>query len=637
MAARTVVELFYQTSARRTIMSQIYSQQQNPSLLLWTHMVSSVVHLLAQLLYPSPGSTDGLHRNSQLLTSCLHLWPSNPGFQFPECLMANCQYTQLQVDPPCFTLTCPLTCSPVHSPVLLSTHLFTQEYVRLIGPWCQVNIGSCRFMLGQCYLANGEGQKALQCFQEAATEVLRLLEDVGLPELVIQLAQLDCLRQLVVVLCERSQLQDLVQFSYVNLHDEVVSIIESRARGLDLLAHNYYELLPEYAWIVQPASGAMVTTHLLTTTDLGSRPHTPAHLLCVLQYERPGASPKRNSDGEFSSEPVKRQVEILELKDLEKEYVLSRSRLTLAQHHPPSAAIAGSASAVEMVALLVQSGLFDSALSLCQTFNLSLTPVDDRLKSQYEAWRLLSSYLDRYPSSNGRHHQCVINKLLSHGVPLPDWLVKSYKAVDAASLLRLYLNFDLLDAAADLVLEYVDALLGRGHQYFGIERPLSATCSPVWLPYTSIDQLLQALTETQTNSCFGTNWTSFIVWWIRQVDAVFLLDRRHDDATMTVGHGGGAFNVDKGIELSATGGGGGGQWGGGGAGGVRVTAIRGALVPGAAVHLHLNVVQGLGGSAWPGSGGRRKSKLKMVGPSARRRAVSGRWALSGAVTFSVLT
>ncbi|KAK1875970.1 Nuclear pore complex protein Nup160, partial [Dissostichus eleginoides] len=204
------------------------------------HMISNVVVLLAQLL-----------------------WPSNPGFQFPECLMANCQYTQLQ------------------------------EYVRLIGPWCQVNIGSCRFVLGQCYLANGEGQKALQCFQEAATEVekedfllrltggeeedapprlqyynkvLRLLEDVGLPELVIQLSslaiteagsdahsqaalwtrifkhhldlghnseayealtqnpdssmQLDCLRQLVVVLCERSQLQDLVHFSYVNLHDE---------------------------------------------------------------------------------------------------------------------------------------------------------------------------------------------------------------------------------------------------------------------------------------------------------------------------------------------------------------------------------------------------------------------------------
>ncbi|XP_034062787.1 nuclear pore complex protein Nup160 [Gymnodraco acuticeps] len=581
LSPQTVVELFYQTVGRKIIVSQIYSQQQSSSMLVWSHMISNVVVLLAQLL-----------------------WPSNPGFQFPECLMANCQYTQLQ------------------------------EYVRLIGPWCQVNIGSCRFVLGQCYLANGEGQKALQCFQEAATEVekedfllrltggeeedahprlqyynkvLRLLEDVGLPELVIQLSslaitetgsdahsqaalwtrifkhhldlghnseayealtqnpdssmQLDCLRQLVVVLCERSQLQDLVHFSYVNLHDEVVSIIESRARGLDLLAHNYYELLyafhinrhnyrkagsvmyelgmrvsrenrtpsglqqqvncflsalnclrlirPEYAWIVQPAPGAT--------------------------YERAGASPKRNSDGEFSSQPVKRQVDILELRDLEREFILSSSRLSLSQLHPGQAAIAGGASAGEMVSLLVQSGLFDSALSVCQAFSLSLSPVFEGLtfkciklqgggeepqsdawswlaanqlsavvntkesSAADEAWRLLSSYLLRYPCSNGRHHRCVINKLLSHGVPLPDWLIKSYKEVDAASLLRLYLNFDLLEEAGDLVLEYVDALLGR-NRYYGLEGPLSATSPSVWLPYTSIDQLLQTLNETQSNS-----------------------------------------------------------------------------------------------------------------------------------------
>lgn len=35
------------------IVNQIYSQQQSPSLLHWSHMMSTVVHLLAQLLYPS--------------------------------------------------------------------------------------------------------------------------------------------------------------------------------------------------------------------------------------------------------------------------------------------------------------------------------------------------------------------------------------------------------------------------------------------------------------------------------------------------------------------------------------------------------------------------------------------------------
>lgn len=188
------------------------------------------------------------------------------------------------------------------------------------------------------------------------------------------------------------------------------------------------------------------------------------------------------------------------------------------------------------MALLVQTGLFDCAVSLCQTFNLELTSVFEGLtfkciKLQFggeesqneawswlaanqlssvvntkessatdEAWRLLASYLDRYPSCNGRHHRCVINKLLTHAVPLPDWLIKSYKAVDPAALLRLFLNFDLLEAAAELVIEHVDALLGRGHLDYGIERPLSATSSSVWLPYTSIDQLLQTLNETQTNS-----------------------------------------------------------------------------------------------------------------------------------------
>lgn len=152
--------------------------------------------------------------------------------------MANCQYTQLQVglirSPFDFFLVPVETLSPHKGQFFLSLSCFTvigsavlvmwlaafaqsaaliqlwlfggfflrvQEYVRLISPWCQMNIGSCRFMLAQCYLANGEGHKvslgkrlgplqlvcssagrgqlwlflcllqALQCFQEAATEV----------------------------------------------------------------------------------------------------------------------------------------------------------------------------------------------------------------------------------------------------------------------------------------------------------------------------------------------------------------------------------------------------------------------------------------------------------------------------------
>ncbi|XP_069479189.1 nuclear pore complex protein Nup160 [Ambystoma mexicanum] len=583
---QTVLELFFHDVARKHIIAQIFSQHNTPvnnASLNWPHLIATITSLLIQ-----------------------QNWPNNPGFQFAECLMVSCQYTQLQ------------------------------EYVRLVQPWCQVNVGSCRFVMGQCYLITGEGHKALDCFCEAASEVtredflqrlirvddheaessprlqyylkvIRMLEELNLSELVIKLAtlaitvaagddcrnqavlririfsryldlgdnnrayealtqvpdpcrQLDCLRQLVVVLCERSQLQDLVEFPFLNLHNEVVGIIEVRARAADLMTHNYYELLyafhiyrhnyrkagtvmfeygmrlgcevrtlrglqkqvnsylaslnclrlirPEYAWIVRPSS--------------------------VASNEHPGSSPKRSHDGETTI-PSMRQIEILELQDLEKEYILARTRLTLAQQNPSTAAIAGSSAADEMIALLVQAGLFDTAISLCQTFKLNLTPVFEGLafkciKLQFggdsahaeawdwlaanqlstvittkessatdEAWRLLSSYLEAHKSQNCPYHKCVINKLLSHGVPLPVWLINSFKAVDTAELLRLYLNYDLLTEAADLILEYVDALMGKGHQYFGIEHPLSGTAPIVWLPYSAIDHLLQALGENSAN------------------------------------------------------------------------------------------------------------------------------------------
>ncbi|XDV52581.1 hypothetical protein PO909_021298 [Leuciscus waleckii] len=52
---QTVVELFYQNVARKAIMSQIFSQQDvegNQNMLHWPQMISSVLTLLCQFLYP---------------------------------------------------------------------------------------------------------------------------------------------------------------------------------------------------------------------------------------------------------------------------------------------------------------------------------------------------------------------------------------------------------------------------------------------------------------------------------------------------------------------------------------------------------------------------------------------------------
>uniref|UniRef100_A0A8B9GC93 Nucleoporin 160 n=1 Tax=Amazona collaria TaxID=241587 RepID=A0A8B9GC93_9PSIT len=106
---QTIVELFFQEVARKHIISRLFLQP-NTNLaetsLNWPHLITAIVADFLPLL-----------------------WPSNPSFLFPECLMGSCQYTQLQ------------------------------EYIRLLQPWCHVNMGSCCFMMGRCYLVMGEGHK----------------------------------------------------------------------------------------------------------------------------------------------------------------------------------------------------------------------------------------------------------------------------------------------------------------------------------------------------------------------------------------------------------------------------------------------------------------------------------------------
>lgn len=67
---------------------------------------------------------------------------------------------------------------------------------------------------------------------------------------------------------------------------------------------------------------------------------------------------------------------------------------------------AGSASAVEMVALLVQTGLFDSALTLCRIFKLSLTPVFEGLTYKWVSLIALAQSDDSTGVGGNGARQC---------------------------------------------------------------------------------------------------------------------------------------------------------------------------------------------------------------------------------------
>ena len=49
------------------------------------------------------------------------------------------------------------------------------------------------------------------------------------------------------------------------------------------------------------------------------------------------------------------------------------------------------------------------------------------------------------------------------------FLIFLFQLTNPAELLRLYLTFDLLEQAAKLAIEYINAVMGHGKEFFGLE------------------------------------------------------------------------------------------------------------------------------------------------------------------------
>ena len=81
---------------------------------------------------------------------------------------------------------------------------------------------------------------------------------------------------------------------------------------------------------------------------------------------------------------VTRQVDIVELADIEKLYLLLHARLQLLQAlAEPAAHMSGAApTAQQTVGLLVNAGMYDSAFNIASIFKLSLTGIFEGIASR---------------------------------------------------------------------------------------------------------------------------------------------------------------------------------------------------------------------------------------------------------------
>lgn len=228
---------------------------------------------------------------------------------------------------------------------------------------------------------------------------------------------------------------------------------------------------------------------------------------------------------------------VLSMEELGKKVTLTSSLLMLYQLQGVSnQKQATLLEASEVVGLLKQRGLFKRALLLCDLFGVSKLPVfealvvrcmdlsqtttghanadwlrqndvinslaNQHLSSADKAWHLLEHLLKQHehtPANTSMHQQvCVL--LLRRGVTLPAWMVQSYKKLNVDGLLRAYIQFDLLSEACDLILDYLEAVAGKGKEDFALKDYLHTGSAPVTLPYTSIDRVIYILKHMYTTS-----------------------------------------------------------------------------------------------------------------------------------------
>ncbi|OTF76913.1 nuclear pore complex protein Nup160-like protein [Euroglyphus maynei] len=253
----------------------------------------------------------------------------------------------------------------------------------------------------------------------------------------------NCLRQFIVNLCENGRFKELVSYSYIDLEDNFVSILDSKARSSCLVngvvekstnhrmnqkstllesesrSINYFHILYSYFINTYNYRRAAQTIYdyyrQLSQEYSGGGEHQilkiqadalliARNCLKCLDDEKYSwivkNSLKKTDDskqqmkrkhGYFSDDDKncnynqdKTIIEIVDVDELLREYVLIDARLKLLERNPKEYAIASSLlSPDETVILCTNASLYEQSFKISELFSLPLEPIFDGMASKY--------------------------------------------------------------------------------------------------------------------------------------------------------------------------------------------------------------------------------------------------------------
>lgn len=256
-------------------------------------------------------------------------------------------------------------------------------------------------------------------------------------------------------------------------------------------------------------------------------------------------SPKRPFDVDTPVKKVKKEVHVLGIEDIKIEYELSNCRLKLLERDPRLNDLATSnLGPSDVVTLLLSNSMYETVLRLSRILKMSVIPVFESLVSKYirlvqlpsldqdadesmkeiyecfcdemvalqdfmissdcspatKVWHLIQSYLETHEEpKSSKLHKCIAEKLLSSGVALPTSFKQSYQARNCPQYLWLLMSYNYVEEATTLAVEYLDAILGRGTEYFDVQDTLTPTSGPVYIPHNHLQNLLKILSEEENS------------------------------------------------------------------------------------------------------------------------------------------
>ncbi|XP_046908573.2 LOW QUALITY PROTEIN: nuclear pore complex protein Nup160 [Dermatophagoides farinae] len=279
-------------------------------------------------------------------------------------------------------------------------------------------------------------------------------------------------------------------------------------------------------------------------------------------------------------------IEIVDVDELLREYVLIGARLKLLEQNPKEYAIASSPlSPDETVILCTNASFYEQSFKISELFSLPFEPIFNGMGSKYiqllhgtynrrriddetmlallaqssididpdmvepklklpidednftvelldvfyentasntecdficysslsicdRMWHLIMYYLYRYerqPRVSSNYFKTVAEKLLSNGVMIPVSLMKIYQKSNCPQLLRLLMTYNFLPEATQLSIDYMNAFMGHGVEYFDLTSHLYPNCKQLCIPMHLFDCLAKILEEENEQNKLDTS------------------------------------------------------------------------------------------------------------------------------------